>query len=151
MPPQVATLISSQALTGGGANYAGYFLGPTYCSSGAWSGSDASLKTSVAPLQSTMSQIMQLQPKTYYFDTTAHPKMNLPSRKQYGLLAQDLATIFPEMVTDVPEPSDTSSSVQKAPSTFKAVNYTQLIAVLIAGMQEQQKTINALKARLGMN
>lgn len=137
------------------SNWAGYFAGNVY-TSGTYQGSDEKLKKDVVPLQSAIPQIMQLQPKTYYFDAAAHPTMSLSTKKQFGLIAQDLETIFPDMVTDVTEP-DTSSNPTKAPNTFKAVNYTQLIAVLIAGMQEQQKQIAeqqvqivALKAKVGL-
>jgi hypothetical protein len=88
---------------------------------------------------------MQLKPQSYYYDTTANAKMNLPSNKQYGLIAQELEIVFPEMVNEITVPDTTA---KKTPETFKAVNYTQLIAVLIAGMQEQQKQIDSLKALL---
>ena len=131
-----------------GELWAGFFSGNVFAT-GTYQSSDEKLKKDVAPLQGVIQQIMQLQPKTYYFDAVAHPTMNLSSKKQFGLIAQDLEGVFPDMVMDVTEP-DTSSNPTKAPNTFKAVNYTQLIAVLIAGMQEQQKEIAALRARLGM-
>ena len=133
---------------GGSNNYAAYFNGSTYCT-GSYGPSDIKLKMNPQLLdgQGTIRKIMLLKPQTYYYDTTTNTKMNLPSKKQYGLIAQELETVFPDMVTEITVP-DTSSEAKKTPETFKAVNYTQMIAVLIAGMQEQQREIDSLKAIL---
>ena len=74
--------------------------------------------------------------------------MNLPQGEHYGLLAQDLEKVLPGLVKDtksVLPPSESKDAVAKSGETttdFKAVNYTELIPIMIKGMQEQQQTIS---------
>ena len=93
--------------------------------------------------------------------------MNFPKSRQFGLFAQELETVFPELVTEtpiflpadsitvkdgkqwkrIPNP-DKSTGALSPDSTFKAVDYISLIPVLIAAIQEQQKEIATLKTAL---
>ena len=109
---------------------------------------------------------MQLQPKTYFFDTLDYKEMNFSKKRQIGLVAQDVETVFPDLVTEVKtlKPTESNDSLfinkngkmvlntaKKATiqhdslETFKALDYTALIPVLVAALQEQQKEIEALK------
>src|SRR5438105_11729528 len=78
--------------------------------------------------------------------------MNLPIGNQYGLIAQDVEQVLPNLVKDskfvAPEGFSEGSSQtqetllkQKETIDFKAVNYTELIPIIIKGMQEQQKQL----------
>jgi len=60
---------------------------------------------------------------------------------QYGLLAQELEEVIPHAVTDVVSPRrlDDDGNVAVESMEFKAVNYNQLIPVLIAGFKEQNQ------------
>jgi hypothetical protein len=92
---------------------------------------------------------MQLNPVSYYFDTTAWPKMSFPTTKQNGLIAQEVEKIFPELVTEstIPDTAKTKSDASKP--TFKSVNYIGMIAILVNAIQEQQKRIEALESKIG--
>ena len=70
--------------------------------------------------------------------------MNLPSGKNYGLIAQELEEVMPELVSTSIQPKvlDDEGKVIKKAIDYKAVNYTGLIPLLLAGMQEQQETID---------
>jgi hypothetical protein len=116
---------------------------------------------------SMLKKVMQLQPKTYFFDTLDYKEMNFSKKRQIGLVAQDVETVFPDLVTEVktlkPTESNDSLFINKngkmvlntakraaiqhdSLETFKALDYTALIPVLVAALQEQQKEIEALKS-----
>src|SRR5215471_12964485 len=73
--------------------------------------------------------------------------MNLPLGGHYGLVAQDVEKILPNLVKDtkfypakaVPTESENSKNTEAI--DFKALNYTELIPIMIKGMQEQQAMI----------
>ena len=68
--------------------------------------------------------------------------MSFPENKQFGILAQELEKIFPEMVVT----SDNETQVGNSESLgekihIKSVNYIQLIPITIKAIQEQQAII----------
>ncbi len=83
-----------------------------------------------------------------------------------GLMAQDLEAVFPELIQEVSADRNHNEKEGEGEHTphsaddreefkFKAVNYSGLVPVLIAGMQEQQRDmeskdlqINALEERI---
>ena len=127
--------------------YAGYFDGDVYAS-GVYSGSDQKLKQNISDLSNAMAIIDQLHPRHYeYRHDNDYKWLNLPNGEHYGLIAQDVEKILPALVKDTKfetrlAKGDTSNS---ATVSFKALNYTELIPVIIKGMQEQQQTINSLQ------
>jgi hypothetical protein len=127
----------------GSPGYAGYFDGPIYASSSPWVISDASLKQNIESFENALDFISQLQPKTYEFVTNLDSDINLPQGPQIGLISQELEEVFPNLVrnTVYPGTNDEEGNVIHPDLEFKAVNYTGLIPVLIAGMQEQQTII----------
>lgn len=137
----------------GTTNWAGYFKGNTYAT-GLYQGSDRMFKKNIEPFSGGLDKIMALQPKSY--DTKSDEfkeSVDLPQGRQIGLIAQDLQDVLPELVTDVQAPPDLTeeerkAGVQKEGLKFKAVNYTGLIPVLIAAIQEQQARIEALEAEV---
>ena len=89
--------------------------------------------------------------------------MNLPKGNHYGLIAQDVEKILPNLVKETTfETKD--ANPHKAASTeaeaqamkseqnekidFKAVNYTELIPLLVKALQEQDAKIDALTNEL---
>lgn len=141
--------------TGSSSSYAGFFSGNVY-STGSYLGSDRTLKQNISDLTSAMDIINKLHPKSYNFRQDGNYKlMNLPAGKHYGLIAQDVEQILPDLVKGTkfeshmaPPVKETASMTTKpdvtASSTsieFKALNYTELIPIIIKAMQEQQATI----------
>lgn len=49
-------------------------------------------------------RLMTLEPKSYVYNTAAHPDWHLPEGQQFGFLAQDLAVAYPHLVKDVIHP-----------------------------------------------
>lgn len=148
------------ASTGNPSSYAGYFSGNVY-SSGFFQSSDEKLKQNITDFSSAMDILKQLHPKQYQYKQDGDYKlMNLPNGQHYGLIAQDVEKILPDLVKNskfnveyaMPHKPfiDSKSAGNKFSNqtaqtaeiiNFKALNYTELIPIIIKGMQEQQTTI----------
>jgi hypothetical protein len=117
--------------------------------SGTWTSSDQQFKTDVDSLHDALTVIRQLKPKTYYFDTVNFSEFNFSAEKSYGFIAQDIEQILPELVSSNLKPAvlDTSGNVIHPAVSYKAVNYTELIAFLTKGIQEQQQKIDSLQSK----
>lgn len=129
-------------------NFAGFFAGNVYCT-GSYLPSDEKLKTDLKPMEKTLEKISQLRPGAYYYKKDEYKGMQLPGQVQYGFTAQNIEAVFPSLVTEV---AAVKTSIDKNNSVdipgHKAINYTALIPVLIAGMQEQQQQIEQLQAQV---
>ena len=105
--------------------------------------SDKKLKKDIAPLTSGMSLVRQLKPSRYNFRTDEFSDMHLPATSQLGLIAQELETVLPELVSTIQGHSkvdEEGKTVGSVPD-HKSINYVGLIPVLISAIQEQDKTI----------
>lgn len=136
--------------------YTAYFNGDIY-STGSYLGSDEKLKKNIKDFGNAMDIINSLKPKNYeYKNDGSYAKMNLPKGTHYGLIAQDIEKILPNLVkTEAFETKDAGSKKiisadgkvtklvkeENESIGFKAVNYTELIPVMIKAMQEQSKII----------
>lgn len=125
--------------------WAGYFEGPTYSPGSAWTASDANLKKDIKELSGAeaLKKIKALSPKTYTFDTDKYGFMSLPRGPQLGLISQEVEKVLPELVSRTTRPADLDSTgnIVHDAVEFKAMQYQGLIPVLVAGMKEQQRTI----------
>ncbi len=144
------------------SQWAGEFQGDILASGNLYQGSDRSLKQDITDMSSAMDMINKLKPKSYrYRQDGAYKLMNLPQGKHYGLIAQDVEEVLPGLVkaakfdagkaVQATKGKDSTQAVTQKPSeiiAFKAVNYTELIPVVVKGMQELQQENNELKARL---
>lgn len=152
--------------TGNSSSYAGFFGGDVY-STGSYQGSDARLKKDVTSFDKALDIINRLKPRYYQYRNDGNfAKMNLPTGRHYGFIAQDIETVLPGLVKesqfDVTR-LNTAGAPEAAVNTkaevidFKAVNYTELIPVIVKAMQEMnadkdrqiaelQSQVNELKA-----
>ena len=117
---------------------------------GTYFGSDKELKTQISIIKNPTDILNALQPKMYFFkNDKALKSLSLDTkRKQYGLIAQDVEKILPELVKGhdqfaikSPDGKETYPEV-----SYKMVNYNAFIPILIAGFQEQQIMIASLKS-----
>ena len=135
--------------------WAGYFDSDVY-TAGTYFGSDRKLKRDIAPINSALGIINQLDPVSYYYDTETYPEMGLDEdRLTYGFIAQDLELVLPELVKEknliLNSNTIKSADKQSAPikkENFKVVNYTLMIPVLTQAIKEQQQIINDLSEQL---
>ncbi len=142
-----ATLSLSSAM-------AGYFDGPVKVAgtltANTVSSSDARLKTSVSSLEQKKTQdiIMQLNPVSYYYKTpakaagednvnedTLEGNDQIYSKQHYGLIAQELQAVLPNLVYD-------------GGDTYLAINYTELIPLLIQQIQYLTDKVSNLEQSL---
>lgn len=97
--------------------------------------SDARLKQRVRPIGDALARVQALRGVRYTFRQADFPALNLPAGEQIGLLAQEVETVFPELV---------STDAQG----YKAVNYAQLTPVLIEALKEQQRRLEQQREQL---
>lgn len=100
--------------------------------------SDISLKENICNLtKSFCDNILNLIPKKYNFINDENKK------ERYGIIAQELEEFFPELITNT-EIEDTDNTVK----SIKAVNYLELIPIMIVKMKNMQNEIDELKVLL---
>lgn len=134
--------------SGGTTNWAGYFNGAVFGTS--YTTSDRKLKRDIQPLTNASALLAQLKPATYYYRTDEYRHMNLEEGLQYGLLADEVNEVVPGAVKKAISPplyenNDEKNGKLLAPAVeFNALNYTELIPIMIATIQEQQQQINHL-------
>ncbi|MGR3810683.1 tail fiber domain-containing protein [Jiulongibacter sp. NS-SX5] len=121
-----------------------HFMGDVYVKgsifpSASFGPSDKRLKQSLRDLKDASGLLMKLYPKSYYFKKEFVRNLGLPEELQYGLLAQDVESILPELIKEF----DTKSS-----GRYKSVNYTSIVPILIQGFKEQEERIRFLEEEL---
>lgn len=95
----------------------------------AYSASDIRLKENINSIVSALPTIDRLNPVTYNWNSTAKELNNMKTDDlEYGLIAQELEDILPELVHPLY-------------SNYKAIDYIKLIPLLIKGIQELNKKI----------
>ena len=109
----------------------GYFV-----STGQATWSDKRLKSKIATLKAShVNNLLQLKMYSYFYDNDMMKSKHFAcdSSQHFRVMAQELETLFPNLVhTDK--------------NGLKAVNYTELIPIVIQTIQQQQSSIDALKA-----
>ena len=107
--------------------------------------SDEQFKTNIQSIEDALGIIDQLAPKKYEFRVDEFGYLNFPEGERFGVIAQDLLGVVPELVEEsrMLTKYDSLGNVTAEPIEFLAVNYDGLIPILIAGMKEQQSIIDA--------
>jgi hypothetical protein len=136
---------------GGATNYGVYCNG-----SGGYTGtwtliSDARFKENVEPLSNALEQVLKLEPKTYTMKREEYGYMNFPEGRQFGLIAQEVEKVFPELVESSSNPGKPDANgrpVQGAEINYKAMNYIGLTPILVQAIKDQQKIIEQMQKQL---
>lgn len=140
----------------GTINYAGVFDGDVLFngdvlgSQFGWVASDEQFKTEVNNIENATEMIESLSPKTYYMDTTNSYDIAFTSELQYGMIAQEVEVVLPELVAEhtIPPKYDSLGNETSPQLTFKAMKYDALIPILTKAFQEQKATIDSLSNEL---
>jgi hypothetical protein len=90
--------------------------------------SDRRLKDNITPLRDSLEKILSLNGYSYNWKSNG--------TKDIGVIAQDVETVFPEIVH-----TDSATG-------YKSVEYGNLVAPLIEAIKSQQKEIDLLKAEI---
>jgi hypothetical protein len=126
------------AQSGVSFNAAGYFEGAVWASS-YHSISDRKFKEGIIPLDNSLKQLMKVKPVVYQFKTEDFKRMHLPTGKQIGLIADEVKSIFPELVEEAVQPAkydDDKKTLISSEIRYEGINYQGFIPVLIASVQE---------------
>lgn len=136
------------------ADFAGYFNGNTF-STGTYKGSDKKLKKNITEFSNALDIISRLKPKKYeYRNDGSYAYMQLPKGQRYGLIAQEVEEVLPNVViqshfriADAMPPDNEEDGKKRSTEVidFKAVDYTELIPLLIKAIQELQTEVDDLK------
>lgn len=99
--------------------------------------SDARLKRQVTSFQSTLDQLIRLRPVHFYWDAEQFPERGFGNRLSFGLIAQEVEQVLPELVT-------TDESV------YKAVRYNKLPLLMLQAIKELKADNEALREQLAV-
>ncbi len=142
-----ATTVQGGCTTGGPCtDAAGYFDGDVFVTNGTYLTSDAMFKTNVQPVSSVKNILGSCNVKTFDYNQSQFGNINLPVGNHFGLIAQEVENILPNLVKTAiaPDVRDSLNNVIFPEFSFKAVNYVEFIPILIQGFKEQQQTIDSL-------
>lgn len=97
--------------------------------------SDAKFKKNILPIDNPLSKILKIDGVSYEWKVNEHMNKDFDEGRHYGVIAQEIEKVLPEIVTERPDGT-------------KTVAYTEIIPVLIEAIKEQQKEIEVLKKKL---
>ncbi|MEZ4685096.1 MAG: tail fiber domain-containing protein [Bacteroidia bacterium] len=107
--------------------------------------SDQRLKSQITALPAGLAEVLKLKPVQYRYV----PEVTPDNRLRYGLLAQDVEKIFPNMVIEEDvDVNPETGLVERKKQEYKSMTYTDLIPVLIQAIQDQQQHIQLLEGRI---
>lgn len=112
--------------------------------------SDAMFKTNVQPVTGASAKLMQILPRSYVTDSANFGHVGMDGEEHMGVIAQEIQAVLPELVRTITHPAEyDSTGVLLHPSLqYQAVNYGELIPLLIAGFKEQQVQLAAMQQAL---
>ena len=102
--------------------------------------SDVKLKENIVDTPNKLNDILKVKVRNYNFKND-----NL---KQIGVIAQELESIFPSLVSESPDTEIIDKKVVDLGTTTKSVKYSVFVPILIKAIQEQQTIIESLITRL---
>lgn len=128
------------------ANRAGYFVGTVQVTGTLLTPSDQQFKTNVNALEGSLRQLQSVRPVTYYMDTANFADFAFDSKKQFGFIAQNMETVYPNIVYESVHPAefDSLGNEIKPALTYKAVNYTAMIPVNTQAIIELNRKVDAI-------
>ncbi len=100
--------------------------------------SDGRMKKDITPISSALSNVMAMRGVTYNWRVDEFKDQGLETGTQYGLIAQELEKIIPELVNTDNE-------------GWKSIQYSHLVPVLIEAIKEQQKIIDKQSQTISAN
>lgn len=104
----------------------GLFVIAGFCSS------DLRLKRQVTPFPNLLDKVARLQPVHFYWRADEFPKRHFGGEQSYGLIAQEVEEVLPELVT-------------KDKEGYRAVNYSKLPLMMLQAIKEMKGEQDTLK------
>lgn len=97
--------------------------------------SDVRFKKNIVPLTPTLEKLAKLQPVHFDWRTDQFPDRHFGSERSFGLIAQDVEKVLPELVTEDDK-------------GYKAVNYNELQLLTVQAVRELKEENDLLRATL---
>ncbi|MBI5475864.1 MAG: tail fiber domain-containing protein [Ignavibacteriales bacterium] len=135
---------------GGSTNYAIYASGDLAYTGNLINASDIMFKQNINSF-SALNKITQLAPKIFsYAPDSKYKHMNLPKGNHFGLIAEELEKVFPELISENVHPPAEELRGERVGEEiqYKGVNYIELVPILVQAVKEQQELINQLTKRI---
>jgi len=129
--------------------WAGYFDGDVF-TSGSYYPSDRKIKKNIKTIADPISKLMNIRGIEYDMRVDEFPDYSFDKRHKYGVVAQELEAVFPDMVAEksIFTTNCTKDNTKPVESMrIKTVNYSELIPVLIEAVKAQQGIIEELKKK----
>ena len=98
----------------------------------AYASSDIELKNNIKPIENPLEKINQISGNSFVWN---EEKQNIYKGKDYGVIAQEIEEILPELV-------------QTRQDGYKAVKYDKLVSLLIEGIKHLNNEVNELKGKI---
>lgn len=142
-----------QVITPSSTNYQNVYIpGNLYVDGSIINPSDLTLKDNIVDISNDLSDaIMKLKPSQFTF------KSDNSKQIHYGFIAQEFEEHFPELVTIKPSPvlksnmSPTRNPITANSQNIKAINYLEILPLLVHKVQSMQLEIDELKAIINNN
>lgn len=129
-------------------NYAGYFDGDLFYTGNLWALSDQRLKENIKSVGSVTERLSKV--KIYSYNFIQNTGLSLSKGKEYGVLAQELEIEFPELVQSVRVINNKNPQSYRSIDTYKSVEYTSFIPLLIQSVKELSEKINKIENERGL-
>jgi hypothetical protein len=132
--------------------WSGYFTqdigvdGTGYAVGGWITASDKRLKSDIIPIDNALEKLELIHGRFYTIESKSKPygeELKITARKQYGVIAQDVEQVFPEMVSEKAIFNNAGDDTM-----YKTVNYDQLIPVLIEAVKELNHKVEDLEKEI---
>ena len=108
-----------------------------FTSNGIKETSDGRFKKNITSISGALSTVLNLEGVTYNWRTEEFPEWSFGDRMEYGVIAQQIEKIVPELV-------DTDEK------GYKSVQYSHMVPLLIEAIKEQQLIINSQSQEIGV-
>ncbi|MCU0361456.1 MAG: T9SS type A sorting domain-containing protein [Bacteroidia bacterium] len=129
----------------GKGSLASYFNGGTF-SNTFYQCAESGFMNETGKINNPIAILKELKPIKFTYNSESNSSLNLPVDIQFGLSVAELEKSLPSLVFDVVNlGSEGSKTNAKGTTTFKAINYINLIPILIASIQEQQIKIDSFE------
>lgn len=111
--------------------------------------SDRRLKDDITPIANALDKIVQISGVTYRANDIAKEHGYENDELQYGVIAQEVEAIMPEIVVpapfDIEQNEETGEEYSKTGENYKTVQYEKMIPLLIEAIKELKAEIDELK------
>ncbi len=99
--------------------------------------SDIRFKEHIKPLGNTLENMLKLQGVSYDWKVKEFPDRYFNTKKQIGIIAQDLEKVYPELV-------------ETDKDGYKSVDYSKMAPLFIESIKEQQQQLKLLQEQIDL-